>query len=121
VRVALGPTFGLTRAPYQNVLQVTAPGTYNLDFGTNLVQVNVNGAVTINLPVAVFPAVPAVPERFVIAPITVLDAGGYAAAHAITIAAQGAYQINGGMSATIATSFGALTFTPWPTGTWSAR
>jgi hypothetical protein len=64
--------------PLQNVLPVTSAGTYTLDPSTNLVEVNVAGAVTIVLPSCQTPTAgaQAQPQLFVKNPITIVDVGG---------------------------------------------
>lgn len=87
VRVYLGPSVGWVYAPGGNVFNIVAPGTYNIDPSTSLIEVNVAGAVTIILPSAIVPAIPAVgiPQLFVGNPITIVDVGGNAQANPITI------------------------------------
>jgi hypothetical protein len=87
VRAWRGPSVGWIWVPLRNVLQVTAAGTYALDPSTSLVEVNVNGAVTIVLPSAVDPGAgpQAIPGLFAKNPITVVDIGGFAQINPITI------------------------------------
>lgn len=85
----MGPTLGRVRVPLQNVLVITVAGTYVLNASTTLVQVNCNGAVVIKLPTAIQPsyqgAPSAQPGNFANSPITIVDVGGFAASHPITI------------------------------------
>src|SRR6516225_4038283 len=83
----LGPSVGWIMAPYQNILPITAAGTYTLDPSTNLVEVNVAAAVTIVLPSCQFPAAgaQAQPRLFASNPITIVGIGGNAATNNITI------------------------------------
>lgn len=83
----LGPSVGWVRAPVRNVLAINVAGTYTLDLSTNLVHVNVNGAVTINLPSAQDASVPAgvLPGKFVKVGVGIVDVGGFAGAHPITL------------------------------------
>ena len=88
VKQYLGPTVGWVWVPARNALTITAPGTYTIDLSTNLVRVNVVGAVTIVLPSTIIPTNPpagALPGVSVRAQITIVDIGGNAAAHPITI------------------------------------
>ena len=87
VMVYMGPSVGYVRAPRRNPLSITVAGTYTINYSTNLVEVNCNGAVTIILPSAIDPKVPAgvLPGDFVKCPITIVDIGGFAGAHPITI------------------------------------
>jgi hypothetical protein len=83
----LGPSVGWINIPAQNILAITVAGTYQLDPSTSLVTVNTTGAVTINLPAAIDPLVgpQAQPGLFANNPITIVDIGGNAGAHPITI------------------------------------
>src|SRR3974390_390797 len=111
-RVYLGPSVGWLDAPYQTLLPVTVAGTYNLDPSTNLVEVNVAGAVTIVLPSCQFPAsgAQAQPRLFVSNPITVIDIGGNAASNNITINPNNVSEtIMGLASVKIATNYGGFT------------
>jgi hypothetical protein len=87
IDVDMGPTIGLVRQPKRGPLSITAAGTYTLTYATNLVEVNCNGAVTIVLPSAIDPKVSAgvLPGDYAKTPITIVDIGGFAAAHPITI------------------------------------
>lgn len=80
IRAYRGPSVGWIWVPIRNVLQVSAAGTYNLDPSVSLVEVNVNGLVTIVLPSAVDPGVgpQALPGLFAKNPVTVVDIGGFA-------------------------------------------
>lgn len=86
-RIYLGPSVGWVVVPYRNQLQIGAPGSYTLDLSTNYVQVNIAGAVTIILPISITAGVPAGAQtgKFVRAPISIIDVGGFAAANPITI------------------------------------
>lgn len=82
-------------------------------------KVAVNGAVTINLPSA--RGVLAIPASFAMVPITIIDVGGFATAHPITINPSGTELISGLASIAIATNRGAISLRPNPTdGTWTA-
>jgi hypothetical protein len=88
VRAWRGPSVGWIYVPMRNVLMITAAGTYALDPSTSLVEVNVNGLVTVVLPSAVTPTVgpQALPGLFAQNPVTIVDIGGFASgANPITI------------------------------------
>jgi hypothetical protein len=122
VRHDLGPSVGGTMVPLQNVLAITAPGTYTLTSDTNLVQVNVAGAVTIILPTAVLPAVPAIsqPGLYGGGAITIVDAGSHADTFPITIQAAAGESIASFASVLLNTAFGGYTLTPSsPTRSWN--
>ncbi len=87
VSTYLGPSVGWVRLPSRNLLEVTAAGTYTLDPSTNLVHVKVAGVVTIILPSAINPVVPAgvQPGLFGKMGIGIVDIGGNAQANPITI------------------------------------
>lgn len=111
----LGPSLGWVWMPNRNVLQITAAGTYTLDPSTSLVEVNVAGAVTVVLPSAIDPTVPAnvLPGRFVKTPITVVDIGGNAATHPITInPASGAENVLGLISIQVSVNYGGFILYP---------
>src|SRR6516164_11438278 len=111
-RTYLGPSVGWIYVPYQNILPVTSAGSYVLDPSTNLVEVNVAGAVTIILPSCQFPAAgaQAQPRLFASNPITIVDVGGNAAANPITIQPfSGAETVMGLSSIKIATNYGGFT------------
>jgi hypothetical protein len=114
VRHDLGPSVGGTMVPLRNVLSITAPGTFTLSPDTTLVQVNVAGAVTVVLPPAALPGVPAIalPGRYGGVPVTVTDIGGHAADFPITIQAQPAETVIGFASVQIADKFGGMTLLP---------
>jgi len=117
LRTYLGPSVGWIMAPYQIVLPITAAGTYSLDPSTNLVEVNVAGAVTIILPLSANPVVgpQAQPGLFADNPITIVDIGGNAAANNITIQPYNVSEtVMGLASIKIATNFGGYTLQPVP-------
>ncbi len=110
----LGPSVGWVRMPARNLLEITAAGTYTLDLSTNLVHVNVNGAVTINLPAASNPSVPAgvLPGKFGKISIGIVDIGGFAAAHPITIAPVAGETIMNLPSISISSNYGGFILYP---------
>lgn len=83
----MGPSIGWKYAPRRNVLLITAAGTYPINYSTSLIEVNIAGNVTIVLPSALDPLVPAgtLPGNYVKSPITIVDIGGHALAFPITI------------------------------------
>lgn len=87
LKTYLGPSVGWVQAPAGNVLPITTAGSYTLDPSVSLVTVDIVGSVTIVLPSAINPTVPAgaLPGRFVGNPITVVDVGGFAQGSPITI------------------------------------
>lgn len=80
VRAYRGPSVGWIWVPLRNVLMVSLAGTYNLDPSVSLVEINVNGLVTVVLPSAVDPGAgaQALPGLFAKNPVTVVDIGGFA-------------------------------------------
>lgn len=114
VSTYLGPSVGWVRLPSRNLFEIIVAGTYTLDLSTNLVHVNVNGAVTVNLPAASNPAVPAgvLPGKFGKVGIGIVDIGGFAAAHPITIAAAATETIMNLASIQITSSYGGFILYP---------
>lgn len=116
VRTYQGPTIGWTYLPGLNPLPIiTAAGTYVLQPDTTLVQVNCAGAVIIVLPSAIEPVIPAgvQPALFAKKPVTIVDIGGFANAHNITInPASIAENIMGLTTIAITTNYGAFTLNP---------
>jgi hypothetical protein len=115
VMVYMGPSVGYVRAPRRSPLAIIAAGTYTLNYSTNLVEVNVAGAVTIILPSAIDPKVPAgvLPGDYVKCPITIVDIGGFAGANPITIEpASGSETILGEASIQITASYGGYSLIP---------
>ncbi len=110
----LGPSVGWVRMPARNLLEITAAGTYTLDLSTNLVHVNVNGAVTINLPTASNPSVPAgvLPGKFGKISIGIVDIGGFAATYPITIAPAAGETIMNLSSIQITSNYGGFILYP---------
>jgi hypothetical protein len=111
----LGPSIGWVEVPRQNIQPITAAGTYNIDPSTNLIEVNVAGAVTVVLPSCVFPAAGplALTRLFAANPITVVDVGGNAATNNITIQPNNAAEtVMGLTSIKIATNYGGFTLQP---------
>ena len=87
----MGPSVGWVYLPGLNPLPtIAAPGTYTLAADTTLVQVNTSGLVTIVLPSAINPGVPAgvQPALYAKKPVTIVDIGGNAGASANYITIQ---------------------------------
>jgi hypothetical protein len=121
VRRFLGPSVGWVNSPDDNVLDVTAGGTTTAALGTTLIKVNYNGAVTIQLPSALSGPISAgvLPGKFLELPMTIVDTGGFAASHNITILPFGSELIMGLASITISVAYGAYVLLPRPTaGGW---
>jgi hypothetical protein len=114
VRQYLGPSMGWVTipAPAASILAITAAGTYTVSRSTTLVQVNVNGAVTLNLPKAHTPAKPAQLGLFVQTPLVIADVGGFATANPITIVPFAGETIMGLASIRITVNYGAFTLKP---------
>lgn len=110
----LGPTVGWVSLPANNILPITAAGTYAIAPDTTLITVNVAGSVTLTLPSCVQPTVPAgaQPGLFGNLPITIVDIGGNAQAHPITINPQGGQTIMGLSTLSLATNYGSYTLIP---------
>ena len=112
-RAYLGPSVGWINAPLQNILPITASGTYTLDPSTSLVTVNAT-MVTIILPTVIDPPVgpQALPGLFANNPITIVDIGGSASGSPITIQPHAGETIMGLASISINSNFGGYTL--WP-------
>jgi hypothetical protein len=116
-RTYLGPSVGWIMAPLQNVQIIATPGTYNIDPSVSLIKVNVAGAVTIILPSAQTPSAGplAQPQLFAKNPVTIVDIGGNANAHPITIQRNNAAEsIMGLASIQMTSNFGGFTLRPVP-------
>jgi len=113
-KVYMGPSIGWVSRPVQNVLSITAAGTYTLDRSTNYVNVNVAGLVTINLPSALssLAGAGANPGTYVQNPIVILDTGGNSSTFAITIVPAAGDTIMGLASVQLASNFGAFSLAP---------
>jgi hypothetical protein len=88
VRTYMGPSVGWVDLPGLIPLAtITVAGTYILQPNTTIVQVNCAGVVIITLPTVLEPPVPALtqPALYSKVGITIVDIGGNAGAHPITI------------------------------------
>lgn len=112
-RVNLGPSLGWVDVAGAT-LTITSAGTFAIPFGISLVNVNVAGSVTIDLPSAKASAAGAMaqPNSFALVPIVVADIGGFAAANPITINAAPGETIVSVASIVIGAAFGAVTLQP---------
>src|SRR3974390_369037 len=122
-RTYMGPSVGWVMGPLQNILPVSATGTYTLDPSVSLVEVGVAGPVPIVLPSAANPAAPAgaLPGQYVKNPITIVDVGGNAATNNITINPAPGDTVMGLASVKIATNYGGYTLAPVPAQrTWTS-
>lgn len=112
VRTYMGPSVGWVMAPGRNVLNVTAAGAFTIIQGCTLVIVNTTGAVTLKMPSAIDPTVPAgaLPGPYVKSIITIVDIGG---APNVTIdPASIAETIMGLASISLATPYGSYSLRP---------
>ena len=113
-RTWMGPSVGWVTAAGTVVLPITTAGTTVVLPGNSLITVNVNGAVTIQLPPAKASAAgpQAVPGSFLFTPITIIDIGGFAAAHPITILPASGELIDGFNSIQITVAYGGIFLDP---------
>lgn len=122
-RVYMGPSIGWVYTPNKNFIgsgtstnTIGAAGTYTLDWSTNFVQVAVPGAVTIVLPSVLTPSLGIVqPARQQRVNVTIVDVGGNALAHPITIEpASVAETIMGLTQIQITSNYGGFILEPAP-------
>ena len=112
---ALGPSIGwVPTSTNRAVLAITAGGSYIVDVAVTYVTVNFAGAVTITLPSTVVPPAGAiaVPGPYTQTPIVIVDIGGNAVAHPITITPSPGDQIAGLGSIMITSNFGGYALFP---------
>lgn len=115
VRTYMGPSVGWVYLPGRIPFQITAAGTYTITPDTSVVDVSANGAVIVILPTALNPNAPAgaLPGLYARTAITIVDVGGFATAHPITIQpASVAETIMGLASIQITANFGAFILSP---------
>lgn len=119
----MGPSVGWQNIPSKNFLAqggntntITTAGTYTLDWSTNFVQVDVAGAVTIILPSVILPSNPVTqPGRHQRINITIVDVGGFAVTHNITIQpASGAETVMSLAQIKITSAYGGFILEPVP-------
>ena len=110
----MGPTVGWVYLPGRNPFEITAAGTYSISPDTSVVNVNANGAVIINLPTAKNPNAPAgvLPALYARTAISIVDVGGFATAHPITIQPLAGETIMGLASIQITSNYGAFILSP---------
>jgi hypothetical protein len=113
-RTYLGPSLGWFEAPVTTILPITTPGTTIVQLGNTVITVNVNGAVTIQLPSAKQNAAGAgaIPGPAAMPTTVIVDIGGFASANPITILPAGTEKIDGQASAILSSAFGAYTMQP---------
>lgn len=119
IRVNLGPTIGWVLIQLSNILEVITGGTKNVVYGTTLITVNFNGAVTIQLPSSIPNS--AIPSTLQGLPLTIVDIGGFAAANPITILPFAGQTIMGLASIQIANDYGSFSLVPIETGGWAQQ
>lgn len=120
--VWMGPSVGWQRYPFQAVLEVMTAGALVLVRGTNLIKLNVNGNVTLDLPSSKASAATpqAIPGNSIIAPITVVDKGGFAGGVTYSIVPFGSELISGLSSVQLAAPYGTIVLEPLlETGGWN--
>lgn len=113
-KVYLGPSVGWVEISSQWMLNILAAGTTNILLGTNLILVNFNGSVTVQLPQfkATAAGAQAIPKQFATIPVVIVDVGGFAGAHPITILPFGTELISGLASIQITAPRGAYVIQP---------
>ena len=123
-RTYLGPSVGWIWRPLQNILPITAAGTYAVDPSFNLIEVNATGLVMIVLPSCQTPAAgaQAQPRLFALNPVTIIDTGGNAATYNVTINPNNVAETVMGLSSIkIATAYGGFSLLPVPAQkTWTS-
>ncbi len=121
-RVWLGPSLGWQTLPQQAVLPITATGAVSISRGTNLITVSVNAnGVILNLASSkASPQPGALPGQWFLNPLTIVDIGGFAAAHPIVINPNGGELISGLATISLVSNFGAFLLKPiLETGGWT--
>lgn len=113
-RVWQGPSVGWINFPFQAVLEIKVAGVYSIARGTNLIKLNVNGNVTLDLPSskASVQGPQAIPGQWIIAPITVVDKGGFAGGVTYNIVPLGAELISGLNQIQLAAPYGTIVLEP---------
>lgn len=113
-RVWQGPSVGWVNYPFSAVLEIKTAGTFTISRGTTLIKLNVNGNVTLNLPSskATVLGPQALPGQWIIAPINIVDKGGFAGSVSYLINANGSELISGLAQVQLATAFGTILLEP---------
>jgi hypothetical protein len=115
-KVQLGPTIGPVEVFTANSsMPISTPGTFSIDLSTNYVPVSsTTGSVTVVLPPATQSAAGAIaiPGPAARTAIRVVDVGGQASTHPITIMPQPGETIMGLASIQINTNFGGYNLAP---------
>jgi hypothetical protein len=113
-KVFFGPSVGWIWVPAAVILPVTVAGITQVQIGNSLITVNVNGAVTLQLPKfkGSVAGAGSVPGSFTVTPIVIVDIGGFATANPITILAGAGETIDGQASISLSSSYGAFTLQP---------
>ncbi len=114
VRTYLGPSVGWVYLPGRNPFEITTVGSYTIQPDTSVVNVRVNGSVTIILPTVLNPNAPAVVlgALYSRTAISIVDVGGFATANPITIQPHAGETIMGLASVQITSNYGAFILSP---------
>jgi hypothetical protein len=121
-KMYMGPSVGWVSVPVDAVLNITAGGVYSIARGTSLILINVNAAVTINLPSskASLAGPQALPGQWVINPVTIVDIGGFAFTNIYRINPFAGETISSLPFVDLASSFGTVILNPLlTTGGWN--
>ena len=121
-KIYLGPSVGWIQAQQQTVLPITTAGITTLQRGMNLVTINVNGNVTINLPLAKASTKgpQAIPGQWFLNPVVIVDIGGFASSNTYLINANGSELIDSFAQIRLNASYGAYVLKPiLETGGWN--
>jgi hypothetical protein len=121
-KVYMGPSVGWQSVMQAAVLNITATGTYTIARGTTLIKISANGNVTMNLPSskASVAGPQAIPGQWVLAPVTIVDIGGFADTNTYRVVPSGSETISGLASVDLASERGSLILEPLlETGGWN--
>lgn len=122
IRAYMGPSVGWVNVPIDAVLNITTTGVKTIARGTSLILINVNAAVTINLPSskASLAGPQALPGQWVINPVTIVDIGGFAGANLYRINPSAGETISSLAFVDLASPFGTVILNPnLTTGGWN--
>ena len=112
-RVFMGPTIGWQLRPTRNTLSIVTGGTFIVDPAISYITVNTTGSVTLILPSAINPPAGAQPGLSVDNTVVIVDAGGNAQLHPITIQRNNSGEsIMGLASIQITVNYGGYTLSP---------